>query len=113
LQKPHEFSRKAATRHFTIVIVAFGAALGTGMIAVAADDVRPAALEELEIPETDINFGDPQSISHRPPPTGPLLHRAFARRWKESFEANVAKAAAMVALAERGAATARSAAGDG
>lgn len=63
---------------------------------------KPAALDEIPIPDTDVNFGEKQSLSHRPPPTGPLLHRAFAQRWKDSFEANAAKAGATIARAGSG-----------
>jgi hypothetical protein len=77
-------------------------ALAAQPLALGAEAAAPAALDAVDIPDGDINFGPRQSIGDRPPPTGPLLHRAFARRWKESFEVNVARAASMVALAERG-----------
>lgn len=63
---------------------------------------KPAALDEIAIPDTDVNFGEQQSQTHRPPPTGPLLHRAFAQRWKDSFETKAAKADANIVRAGSG-----------
>lgn len=90
----------------SVLVVAAALCALTGFhgstIAGTSEPEKPAALDEIEIPDSDVNFGEKLSVGHRPPPTGPLLHRAFAQRWKDSFEANATTASDTIARAGAG-----------
>ena len=46
------------------------------------------SLNSVDIPDTDVNFGELQSAPNNPPPIGPLLHRYYAKKQRTLVVSN-------------------------
>jgi hypothetical protein len=57
---------------------------------------------DIDIPSSDVNFGNKASVPGAPPQTGPLLHRKFAEKWRRDARASFGKAEATIAFALSG-----------
>jgi hypothetical protein len=72
------------------------------MILMLAISTARADERDVDIPSSDVNFGNKASIQGEAPQTGPLLHRKFAEKWRRDAEASFGKAEAAIAFALSG-----------